>query len=211
MIGAIRFCSNLSNRFDNHRNLGTNSWMMRVIILSDTHIPSRSRTLPKWVQNKISAADHVIHAGDFDSVDTYERLVSLTNGNLTAVKGNTDPAELDLPTVTTVDINGITFVVTHDIEGASNCLRESSNTVLEHGGSDAIGVTGHTHTPKDKVVDGTRILNPGSATGVKSADMNTVFLVTVTDEAMHVRLIAKPRTIFQRITGIWSRLLSLKR
>lgn len=185
---------------------------MRVVILSDTHIPTLARTLPGWVRAEIRSADHVIHAGDFDSIDAYTRLISLTGGNVTAVKGNKDPAELDLPTVTTVEIAGNSFVVIHRSESDDDRLREIGNVVLQQGGSDAIGVTGHTHSPEDTVVNGVRILNPGSATGIQSAESVSIISVSITDGEIDVECIEKPRTLAHRTMGYWSRLVtSLRR
>jgi len=80
--------------------------MTRIAIVSDTHVPTREPELPAWVVTEIKAADHTIHAGDFESFGAYERIVDLTGGELTAVRGNVDPATLDVPTTATLEIDG---------------------------------------------------------------------------------------------------------
>ena len=137
--------------------------MPDVAILGDTHVPSRARALPAWVVDLVERADHVVHTGDFDSRDAHDRVADLA-ASLTAVRGNTDPAALDLPAVTTTTVGGVEFVVTHG-DGRGDYDRRLLETVRAHGGPDAVGVAGHTHRPRDDTVDGTRLVNPGSATG----------------------------------------------
>ncbi len=84
---------------------------MRVVLMSDTHVKSRAAALPEWVKAALEDADHVIHAGDFDSRPAYEEIADLA-GELTAVAGNMDRA-LGLPEVATVELGCVRFVVTH--------------------------------------------------------------------------------------------------
>ncbi len=101
--------------------------MLRVAVISDTHIPSRANRIPDWVRTRIMRADHTIHAGDFDSADALASVHELTDGNYTAVSGNTDPASLRLPEVATLELGGVTFVVTHGT-GPKRGYREACRT-----------------------------------------------------------------------------------
>jgi putative phosphoesterase len=152
---------------------------MQVAIVSDTHVPSRADRVPAWVADEIEAADHTLHAGDFDDVDTYERIVELADGELTAVHGNMDPGGVDLPSVETVELDGVEFVLTHGTGDRAGYERRVARTVAEYGGEDAIGVSGHTHEVMDRAVDGHRLLNPGSATGASPADRTTMMVAEV--------------------------------
>ena len=165
--------------------------MLRVAIISDTHIPSRANRIPDWVRTRILRADHTIHAGDFDSADALASIHELTDGNYTAVGGNTDPKSLRLPDVTTLDIGGVTFVVTHGTgpkrgyeSRVARIVREAVDGDLD---SSVVGVAGHTYRPMDEEVDGVRLLNPGSATGAVPADTATMFVATVEDGACSVQ------------------------
>ncbi len=169
--------------------------MLRVAVISDTHIPSRANRIPDWVRTRILRADHTIHAGDFDSADALASVHELTDGNYTAVGGNTDPDSLRLPEVATLDVGGVTFVVTHGTgpkrgyeERVARIVRE---TVAEADGvtadSSVVGVAGHTHRLMDEVVDGIRLLNPGSATGAAPAKTATMFVATVDDGEISVQ------------------------
>lgn len=162
--------------------------MPRVAILSDTHVPSRRAALPGFVREELAAADCTLHADDFDSRETYEAIRDLA-GDLTAAAGNMDPA-MDLPRVATRTVGGVTFVVTHGIgsKAKADYERRVAGIVREHG-PDAVGVSGHTHAVLDSVVDGVRLLNPGSATGAAPADRATMYRAEVLDGELDLELI----------------------
>lgn len=161
---------------------------MDVAIISDTHVPSRASGIPDWVCERIEAADHTIHAGDFETVDTLETIRSLADGSLTAVRGNVDPGSIDLPVVETVICGGVEFVVTHGTGARTGYDDRVAAAVVEHGGLDAVGVAGHTHEYRDDVHDGIRLLNPGSATGAAPARETTMLTATATDGDVDVTL-----------------------
>lgn len=150
---------------------------MRVAIISDTHIPSRANEIPDWVCEEVQSADHTIHAGDFDSREAFETVNELAE-NLTVVRGNMD-SQLDLPAVETVDLGGVRFVVTHGTGSLDGYETRVASTVAEHADGPTVGVCGHTHQLMDKTVDGTRLLNPGSATGADPASTASILTAAV--------------------------------
>jgi len=163
--------------------------MPRVAIVSDTHVPSREPAVPDWVGDELERADHVIHAGDFDSRRAYDRIAALTNGNLTAVRGNTDPPTLELPHTDTLEVAGVTFVVTHGSGSRTGWQRRVVETVqAEASNAEPVAVAGHTHEVIDTTVEGVRVLNPGSATGADPADRATMYVATVADGELAVEL-----------------------
>ncbi len=85
--------------------------MKEVAIVSDSHIPSRASEVPERVRNEIEKSSHVIHAGDFDSAEALNdfREISL---ELTAVYGNMDNHDLDLPGINQVEIEQATQTAT---------------------------------------------------------------------------------------------------
>ncbi|SEH16859.1 hypothetical protein SAMN04487967_2818 [Natronorubrum sediminis] len=181
--------------------------MTRIAIISDTHVPTRESNIPEWVVAEIERADHTIHAGDFESIGAYDQIVDLTDGELTAVLGNVDPATLDVARTATLEVDGVTFVVTHG-DGSSGSWRDRVlETVREEAGADAettlVAVAGHTHQVVDTTVtfddhlraDGDdddqfashiRLLNPGSATGAAPTTFETMFVATVDDRTLSV-------------------------
>lgn len=162
---------------------------MRVAIVSDTHIPSRASSIPAWVADEIRDADHTIHAGDFDSPDAYETVTDLAGEAFTAVSGNVDPPSLGLPDVATVELGGREFVVTHGTGSLHDYEERVAGVVrAERTSPDAVGISGHTHEVLDATVGGTRLLNPGSATGADPAEATTMFVAEVADGELSVEL-----------------------
>lgn len=163
--------------------------MRRVAIVSDSHVPSREPGLPGWVERRIAAADHALHAGDLDSPETLETLGGLADG-LTAVAGNADPPSVGLPAVASADLGGVEFVVTHGVGGGSYYRSGVVERVREAAGNGtAVGVSGHTHEVHDFVEGGVRFLNPGSCTGAWPADAATMMEVTVAGGDLSVETI----------------------
>ncbi|MHC3437568.1 metallophosphoesterase family protein [Natrialbaceae archaeon A-gly3] len=165
--------------------------MTHLAILGDTHVPSRASRIPDWVMAEIRRADHTIHTGDFDSPSAYERVVDLSDGTLTAARGNMDPGSLDLPTTATVTLEGVTFVVTHGTGSPAGWHDRVVETVLEEGGADAIGVAGHTHEVVDETVEDVRLLNPGSATAASPADRETMYVADLEDGELDLELLTE--------------------
>ena len=163
--------------------------MTRLAILADSHVPSREPAVPGWVETAVEEADHTIHAGDFDTKPVYESMVDLADGNLTAVHGNLDPVDLELPRVATVALDGVTFVVTHGTGPRGGYEKRIVEAVRsETTDADAVGVGGHTHEVLDAEVDGVRVLNPGSATGAAPASEPTMMVADVTDGSLSVEV-----------------------
>jgi hypothetical protein len=162
---------------------------MRVAILSDTHVPGRVRSVPEWIREEVRAADHVIHAGDWDDPETLALFEDLAEDALTGVRGNVDPPGIDLPRVSSVTLAGVAFVVTHG-DGFRPDYREGvAERARAHAAADAdtvVGVAGHTHQYVDATVDGVRVLNPGSATGNRTRAGETMMRATCADGAVEV-------------------------
>jgi putative phosphoesterase len=178
---------------------------MNVAILSDTHIPSRAQRIPEAFRERIREADHVIHAGDFDAESTIADLRELSN-ELTAVAGNMDP-RVGLPSVASVELGGVRpnherpgsgdergesagveFVVTHGTGSARGYEDRVANAARQHGDEGAIAISGHSHEVRDRVHNGVRRLNPGSATGASPATRPTMMTADVADGDIDVTL-----------------------
>ena len=154
---------------------------MQVVVCSDTHVPSRAPAIPDWVRTAIADADHVVHAGDFDSRRAYETVKQLAE-DLTAVRGNTD-GDYGLPGVATADLAGVRFVVTHGTGPEAGYEDRVAAVLDDHvaDGRPTVGVAGHTHSLLDTRLDGARLLNPGSATGAWPAQEATLMVARVAD------------------------------
>lgn len=133
-----------------------------LLVLADTHVPKRARDLPGEVWEAIDRADLVVHAGDWVSLDLYERVHARARA-LHGVYGNNDGADLRavLPEVARWEVEGIRFAAVHETGPAKG--REARMDAA-FGDVDVL-VFGHSHIPWDSVSPaGMRLLNPGSPT-----------------------------------------------
>jgi putative phosphoesterase len=136
---------------------------MKIIVLSDTHIPERAEALPKNLEEEIKLADMVIHAGDLTSLDFLEKLKKLSP-NVKAVCGNMDQDEIKrkLPEKEILKIGKFKIAVTHGF-GAPNKLIENLSSLFKDDNLDMI-IFGHSHSPVNEKIGKTLFLNPGSPT-----------------------------------------------
>ena len=158
---------------------------MELVVFGDTHVPSRAPGIPDWVANAVRDANHVVHTGDFDSASAFETVRDLAP-DATAVAGNMDPVELDVPEVASFEREGVRFAVTHGT-GPVESYRERVLDVGREHDADVV-VAGHTHEVVDETVDGMRFLNPGSATGAAPATRATYYELEVADGSVDVTL-----------------------
>lgn len=179
---------------------------MQLAIISDTHVPERAEAIPASFRDRIAAADHTVHAGDFETRAMLEEVRDLAPA-LTAVHGNADPAAIGLPAVADVTLEGVTFVVTHGTlnpveaavyghDGMVLSGRDWANAIADTArartrawdGEGIVGIGGHSHRGEDTVHEGVRVLNPGSATGADPADRATMMTIDVADGKFEVTI-----------------------
>lgn len=133
-----------------------------MLLISDTHLPHRGTDLPAPVWDAVDAADVVIHAGDWVSVDLLDRLDERAT-RLVGCWGNNDGSELRarLPERADVTLAGVRFTVVHETGAATGREARMASRYPE---TDVL-VFGHSHIPWDaSAATGLRLLNPGSPT-----------------------------------------------
>ncbi|MFF7656092.1 metallophosphoesterase family protein [Streptomyces sp. NPDC007983] len=136
---------------------------MRLLLMSDTHLPRRAKELPGELLDHVARADVVIHAGDWVDTATLD-LLEARSHRLIGVYGNNDGPELRsrLPEVAYAELGGLRFGVVHETGAAQGRERRCAERFPE---LDVL-VFGHSHIPWDSTsADGRlRLLNPGSPT-----------------------------------------------
>lgn len=163
--------------------------MVTVAVISDSHVPERADAIPDAFAERVAGADRVVHAGDFTDAETLATVRDLAGDDLVAVYGNMDPRNLDLPAVDTFVAGGVEFVVTHGTGDLETYEPRVAEIVRETADEDAVGIAGHTHEVLDTVVDGVRLLNPGSVTGAKPAERATMLELTVESGEVAVEVV----------------------
>ena len=155
---------------------------MRLLLISDTHVPKRARDLPPQVWDEVARADVVLHAGDWVEVALLDELEQRAN-RLIACWGNNDGADLRarLPERADVTLDGVRFTVTHET-GAS--VGRDARMARLYPDTDVL-MFGHSHIPWDTTAaTGLRLLNPGSPTDRRRQPHCTYMTATVAGGAL---------------------------
>ena len=161
---------------------------LRLLFVSDTHVPNRARTLPSQVWAAVGNADVVFHAGDWVTAALLDEFEHRTR-KLIAVYGNNDGPELRrrLPETASVTLDGVRFAMVHETGPAKG--RELRCEAL-YPEADVL-VFGHSHIPWDTTSPGgLRLLNPGSPTDRRRQPVCTYLSATVdAGNLLDVRLV----------------------
>jgi putative phosphoesterase len=152
---------------------------MRVVVISDTHVPDFAAALPSAMLCAFEGADVILHAGDVTSPGVLDELsrfapvhVALGNNDGDGVRrwGATEQVRLEL--------EGVRIRMLHDAgpregrEGRMRRLFPDANVV----------VFGHSHIPIDATApDGLRLFNPGSPTWKRRQPLPTYGVLSVAD------------------------------
>jgi putative phosphoesterase len=159
---------------------------MRLLLMSDTHVPVRARTLPEQLWQEVERADVVLHAGDWVDVRLLDELEERAR-RLVAVYGNNDgPALRDrLPEVAHETLAGVRVAVVHETGGREGRERRA----LERFPDADLLVFGHSHIPWDTTAARAsgrplRLLNPGSPTDRRRQPHCTYLTLTALDGAL---------------------------
>ncbi|MBC7296355.1 MAG: metallophosphoesterase family protein, partial [Dietzia sp.] len=88
---------------------------MRLLIIADTHVPTRARDLPPRIWDEVDGADVVVHAGDWMDVALLDAMEERST-RLVACWGNNDGPELRdrLPEVARATLEGVRLAVVHE-------------------------------------------------------------------------------------------------
>jgi len=154
---------------------------MKIVVISDTHIPDRAAVLPEKLLHEIKNADMLIHAGDFVSLEFLEKLKSLSK-KIKAVCGNMDPQEIKdvVPEKEIFKAGNFKIGVFHG-SGAPHSIFELMHEEFKRDKLDII-VFGHTHSAFNVKQGDTLFFNPGSPTDKLCKDGNTYGIIEVNDE-----------------------------
>lgn len=149
----------------------------RVLLMADTHVPTRARDLPAPLWAAVGEADVVIHAGDWVEPALLDRLEARSRRLLACWGNNDGPALRErLPEVARAEVAGVRIGVVHETGPAAGRERRCEAT---HPGLDLL-CFGHSHIPWDSTTpSGLRLLNPGSPTDRRRQPHRTFLTFTL--------------------------------
>jgi putative phosphoesterase len=142
-----------------------------AIVIADTHIPRRTKALPKDLLPHLERADLVMHAGDLMAPALLDELAA--HAPVRVVRGNLDPPDRDLPESLEFEFGGVRVAMIHD-----SGRKQGRRARLRRRFPDArVVVFGHSHIPFLEDEDELMLLNPGSPTDKRRQPRHTFALL----------------------------------
>lgn len=137
---------------------------MKIVVVSDTHMPRMSKKLPERLIRELKTANAIIHAGDWTNLSVYEALI--TYAPTFGVAGNNDGPDIirKFGMRKLLVLEGVRIGVVHGhgtgkrVDTEIRAIEAFKDVVL-----DAL-IYGHSHAPVLKHSGMMLIFNPGSPT-----------------------------------------------
>lgn len=132
---------------------------MRIGVISDTHIRSSSKLLPKIIFEVFDGVDMILHAGDILIDEVLIELEAIAP--VYAVAGNNDGYDMlaKYGTKKIITANGIRIGLTHGTSRGRTYM--NAYTEFSKDNVDCV-VYGHSHKPHNEIINGILFFNPGS-------------------------------------------------
>lgn len=137
---------------------------MRILLLSDTHIPVTALGLPDIIEKEARQSDCCLHCGDYIIYQVYETISQWTK--IYGVYGNMDgeTIKIKLPEKRILKFEGITLALTHGGGHPKKILEYVNKEFAQEYNDIDIFAFGHSHMPINKEINGKIYFNPGSPT-----------------------------------------------
>lgn len=134
---------------------------MKIGVISDTHIRSSAKLLPKIVFEVFDGVDMILHAGDILIDEVVIELEAIAP--VYAVAGNNDSYEMldKYGTKKIITVNGKRIGLTHGTGRGRTYMNAYAEFSRDN--VDCV-VYGHSHKAHNEVIDGILFFNPGSPT-----------------------------------------------
>ena len=155
-----------------------------AVVIADTHLPRRARTLPEGLVPHLQRADLILHAGDLMDPALLEGLAAYAPTR--AVRGNLDPPEAGLPETLEFEFGGARVAIIHD----SGTKRGRRSRMQRRFPGARVVVFGHSHIPWLEDQDGLLLLNPGSPTDRRKQPTHTFGLLRLEDGEVAAEILA---------------------
>lgn len=152
--------------------------MLKIGVISDTHIPEKAKSIPPKIMEGLKGVDMIIHAGDLVDLSVIEQLKAACP-NVKAVYGNMDPSDVRkaLPEKEIIQAEKYRIGLMHGY-GAPVNLIELLSRLFKDDGVDMI-IYGHSHSPENKKIGKVLFFNPGSATDKVFAPYNSYGIIEI--------------------------------
>ncbi len=160
---------------------------LRVLIVSDTHIPDFAKVLPSALIEEAKRSDVILHAGDVTSPAVLEELAS--HSPVHVALGNNDGPEISRwggRLEVHLELEGLRIAMLHD----SGPTRAREGRMRRRFPDADVVVFGHSHIPIDTEVDGLRLFNPGSPTWKRRQPQATYGVLEIRAGTVRTRIVS---------------------
>lgn len=156
---------------------------MKIVVLSDTHMPKKSLRLPDRLTTALQEADQIIHAGDWQTPELYEELNRYAP--VTGVYGNVDGEDMKeiVPARQLITLAGYSIGVVHG-HGEGKTTEKRALEAFAEQPPDLL-IYGHSHIPVLRYFKKTLLFNPGSVTDKRRLPYYSFGLLTIGEEGIH--------------------------
>jgi uncharacterized protein len=153
---------------------------LRIVVISDTHMPKRAKKLPDMLTDALKSADLILHAGDWQTVEVYKEL-SLY-GPVEGVYGNVDGEEIKalFDMRRKLEIDGFKIGIVHG-HGQKGTTEKRAVSAFNDEKMDII-IFGHSHIPVKKQFGDVLLFNPGSPTDKRKQSQYSFGVITIDKE-----------------------------
>jgi putative phosphoesterase len=134
---------------------------VRIGVISDTHIRSSAKLLPKIIFEVFDGVDMILHAGDILIEEVIIELEAIAP--VYVVAGNNDSYEMldKYGEKKIITVNGKRIGLTHGTSRGKTYMNAYAEFLKDN--VDCV-VYGHSHKPHNEVINGILFFNPGSPT-----------------------------------------------
>ncbi len=162
--------------------------MKLVGLISDTHIPSRAKAIPREVSEIFAGVKLILHAGDMTQISVVDELQQMAP--VVAVSGNMDRGEAKekLPKMNSAEVYDWKIGVVHNPGIFLGKAR--IETIASQNNFDVL-VFGHTHRSSIRQTEKVLLINPGSPTNPLPSFITkpTVALLKITRDKIEPEII----------------------
>jgi putative phosphoesterase len=152
---------------------------MKIVVVSDTHMPRMSKKLPERLIRELKTANAIIHAGDWTNLSVYETLIKYapTYG----VAGNNDGSDIirKFGFRKLLEFEGVRIGVVH---GHGTGKRMDTEVRAVEAFKDVrldVLIYGHSHVPVLKRSGDMHLFNPGSPTDKRKQTLYSFGVIKV--------------------------------
>lgn len=161
--------------------------MMRIGIVSDTHIFRAGKKLPQLLIEEFSKVDLILHLGDWVVMDVYDQLAHLAP--VDGIAGNNDGYEIieRFGEKKLLTLEGKKFGLIHGHTPYSRKGTDGNALLAFEGQNVDVILFGHSHQPLMRNENGILLFNPGSPTDKRREKRYSFGLIDITEDGINAQ------------------------